>query len=160
MSSPFIGAIYDILKTPFQKGKKDSGNMKTPFIGAHGLTGAMLQVRSDYHRALNKGLGMTRVDPPWMLTALLTQHQTSSHNRTSPTANCSQIYPTVTQQKSPKHWDRSAKSYRRKGTHGLGPSQLSPDCGHICEYAWVALVELDKIGGGDNISLVGMGKRF
>ena len=152
MSSPFIGAIYDILKTPFQKGKKDSGNMKTPFIGAHGLTGAMLQVRSDYHRALNKGLGMTRVDPPWMLTAPLTQHQTSSHNWTSPTANWSPLCPTVTQQKQLQHWDRNKKIHWTKLMVSNHPSSAQVMGTFVSMHGWL-WVDKNRVERGVYLSM-------
>ena len=111
-----------------------------PFIGD---MDSLVQAASQIYlpKALSESLGMTRADPPWMLTTPPTKHKASSHNRTNPTTHCGPIHPPVTQQMTLLHRDK-----RRKQSHDLKPFQLSPVCGHVSEYAWMALVGQKREG--------------
>ena len=107
----------------------------------------MLQVRSYYHKALNKGVGMTRVDPPWMLTALPTQHQTSCHNWTSLTTHCRAILPTVTQQKQLQHWDRNEMIHWTKLMVSNHPSSAQIMGTSVSMHGWLWVDNSVRRGG-------------
>ena len=111
-----------------------------PFIGD---MDSLVQAASQIYlpKALSESLGMTRADPPQMLTTPPTKHKASSHNWTNPTTHRGPIHPPVTQQMTLLHRDK-----RRKQSHDLKPFQLSPVCGHVSEYAWMALVGQKREG--------------